>query len=227
MMYCNECKVTVNDKATVCPLCCAPLTKPEKSDAEPQKMPPAYPPPILRRGGYGLVKRILAFLSCMTAVICVVVNVLVPTQFWWSLIAITGICYVWIVVPHAMRRGGNLAGKVFVQVVFSSALVVLLDFELGWRAWSVSYVIPVILSGGITAVGLVILCNSTNWAGYVLYQVMLALFGFIPLVLCLTGLVNNFLFALVTSLFALAALIATIVFGDKSIKAEFKRRLRF
>ena len=223
MKYCNDCKACVRDALTVCPLCAAPLTQMANTD----ETPCAYPPAMLHRRGYSLAKRILAFLSVIAGIVSIAANILVPAHFWWALIVITGIAYAWVVIPHAMRRGGNLAGKVFTQVVFGSALVVLVDFELGWRAWSVSYVVPMILCVGITAVAVIILCNSTNWAGYVLYQVMLALFGFVPLVLVFIGLSHSFLFALITAVFALTALSGTIIFGDKSIKNEFKRRLRF
>ena len=141
MKYCNDCKACVRDALTVCPLCAAPLTQ----MANTEETPCAYPPAMLHRRGYSLAKRILAFLSVIAGIVSIAANILVPAHFWWALIVITGIAYAWVVIPHAMRRGGNLAGKVFTQVVFGSALVVLVDFELGWRAWSVSYVVPMIL----------------------------------------------------------------------------------
>lgn len=223
MKHCDSCKVDVRDEVAVCPLCAGPLHEQSKV-----RFVRAYPSqPDSKKRKYGFVRRLLIFASIMAGVICVMVNVMLPTDVWWSLIAIAGMCYTWLVVPHALRRGGNLAGKVLMQVLCISGLVVLIDLLLGWRAWSVNYVIPVLISSAIVTVGVIIICNRTSWAGYVMYQVVLALLSFVPLVLCFTGLVHSFLFAVIASGFGICALVATFVFGDRSIKNEFRRRFRF
>lgn len=222
MKHCDNCKLDIRDETLVCPLCAGPLCALNDTS-----YPPAYPRAMNKKRKYNLVKRILIFTSIVTSLVCIIVNIMVPTSVWWSLIAILVICYAWAVVPHALRRGGNLAGKVLMQVICVSALVVLIDMLLGWHAWSINYVIPVLISSAIAAVGVIIICYRTNWAGYVMYQTVLALFSFVPLVLCFTGLMKSFLFAIITSGFGICALVATIVFGDKSIKNEFKRRFRF
>lgn len=139
---------------------------------------------------------------------------------------LVSLIYAWATVPHFLRKGGNYAGKIFTQVICSSGLVVTLDLLLGWQKWSVNYVVPVLLCVGISAVSLVVMLNATNWARYVMYQVLLGFFGFIPLVLYFAGISQNEVFALITTGFAVAVLVATFVFGDKTIKNEFKRRLR-
>ena len=74
---------------------------------------------------------------------------------------------------------------------------------------------------------MLILCNRTNWAGYVVYQVVLAIFGFVPLVLYLAGAAKSLAAVLVPTVLAAASLAALAAFGDRSIKSEFKRRLHF
>ena len=61
----------------------------------------------------------------------------------------TGLIYVWAAIPHIFRKGGNLGGKVLVQVACASFLLVLLDWETGWRGWSVSFALPIVFSAGI------------------------------------------------------------------------------
>ena len=72
-----------------------------------------------------------------------------------------------------------------------------------------------------------VIINRTSWARYVLYQVIMGAFGFIPLVLYLLGLAQNLVIVLVSAGISLASLLATIVFADSSIKSEFKRRFHF
>lgn len=97
-------------------------------------------------------------------------------SFWWWTIVVTALVYAWAVVPHAMRRGGNAAGKVLMQVVAGSALAVLVDFETGYRGWGVSFVVPAFICAGIVRWWC---CDVQphQLGGLVLYQAVLAVFG--------------------------------------------------
>ena len=220
MKYCNTCQVQVSTPSTLCPLCAAPLVKGEQDETL------AYPLTQPKKG-YNFIKRLLLFLSGMALLGSIAINLVFTPGFWWWPLAATVMVYAWAVVLHAMRRGGNGAGKILMQVVCLSALVVLIDVETGYRGWSTTVMLPAIFCGGIISVVVLILVNRTSWAGYVMYQVILALFGFVPLVLFFTGYATNFLAALGPALLAAASLLMLFLFSDKSIKNEFRRRLRF
>ena len=112
-------------------------------------------------------------------------------------------------------------------VVAGSALAVLVDFETGYRCGGVSFVVPAFICAGIVAVVVLVMCNRTNWAGYVLYQAVLAVFGLAMPVLYFTGLAHSLVGAVVPSILAVATLAGMAVFGDRTIKNEFRRRLQF
>ncbi|MEG0911213.1 MAG: DUF6320 domain-containing protein [Ruthenibacterium sp.] len=220
MKFCSACHVKIITPTQRCPLCGGPVT----ADSTVNR---AVYPAFQNKANYHFIKRLLLFLSIVLGATCVLVNYLTPIKFWWWTIAVTALVYAWIAVPHAMRRGGNAGGKILMQVVCATAAVILLDFETGYSGWSVSYVLPVIFCVGSVALVLVILCNRTNWAGYVLYQAIFAVFGFVPLILYFTGISSSLIAALIPSLLAFASIMAMLVFGDRSIKNEFRRRLRF
>ena len=77
------------------------------------------------------------------------------------------------------------------------------------------------------AVVVLVMCNRTNWAGYVLYQAVLAVFGLAMPMLYFTGLAHSLVGAVVPSILAVATLAGMAVFGDRTIKNEFRRRLHF
>ena len=93
-----------------------------------------------------------------------------------------------------------------------SALAVLVDFETGYRGWGVSFVVPAFICAGIVAVVVLVMCNRTNWAGYVLYQAVLAVFGLAMPVLYFTGLAHSLVGAVVPSILAVATLAGMAVF---------------
>ena len=221
MKQCRECGVAIATPAVRCPLCGAPLQQ------GPGGEKPAYPKFVESRKRYYFVRRLLLFLSILSAFVCILVNLLATPEFWWWPFVVTGLVYVWCAVPHIFRKGGNLGGKLLMQVVCASALFVALDFETQWRGWSVTFALPLVFCAGIIGVLILILCNRTNWAVYVLYQVTLAAFGFIPLCLYLAGVSTSLLTALLPTCLAAASLAMLAAFGDRSIKNEFKRRLHF
>ncbi|MFR3220786.1 MAG: DUF6320 domain-containing protein [Ruthenibacterium lactatiformans] len=199
MKHCRACDVDVATPAVLCPLCGTPLAGLADADCA------AVYPPAGSRKEYNFVKRLLLLLSVVGAAVCIVVNLLVMPSFWWWTIVVTALVYAWAVVPHAMRRGGNAAGKVLMQVVAGSALAVLVDFETGYRGWGV-FVVPAFICAGIVAVVVLVMCNRTNWAGYVLYQAVLAVFGLTMPVLYFTGLAHSLVGAVVPSILAVATL---------------------
>lgn len=220
MKQCNACKVTIATPELLCPLCKGPLLPDNQGDCA-----PAYP--TYRTPNYSFVKRLLLLLSVVGVSVCAFINIFFTHGIWWWLLAATGVVYAWAVVLHAMRRGANGGGIILMQVVCACALSMLIDLETGWNGWSVTYLLPGIFCAGIIAIVVLIVCNRSNWAGYVLYQATLALCGFIPLALFFTGVSRSFWFALSPALLAAVSLLGLFLFGDRSIKNEFKRRFRF
>lgn len=220
MKTCNECHVNIEGEREFCPLCGGML------EEFPQQSPPLnlYPDLAGRTRQYNLIARLLVFLSLLGGGLSILINLLVFSGFLWCLIVVAALIYLWLVVPPLLRQGVNYSRRIMLQVILTCVLVVALDFITGYRGWSVDYVVPGLLSAGIGAIGVMVMFNRTNWGQYVLYQVQMGIYGFIPLVLYLCGLSNSLVMVLVAASLALASLLITFVFGDRTIKSEFKRR---
>lgn len=226
-MYCSDCDINVATQGPCCPLCGSILQPATPSPAKPGATPAAtnpYPNLSGLTRQYNFIVRLLLFLSLLGGGICLLVNLLVPSKFFWSAIVIAALIYLWVTIPPLLRRGANFAKRTVLQVLFTSALMVLLDWLLGYSGWSVNYVIPGLLCGGIGSVGALAIFNRTNFAQYVYYQVLMGIFAFIPLVLYLTGASKNLVMVLVTAALGLASLLITIIFGDRTLKSDFRRR---
>lgn len=225
MKACKACGVTVESRGEFCPLCGEPLAE---TGVAPQPQQAGrcnlYPDLHSRTVQHNFILRLLVFVSLLGCGVSVMVNLLVHSTFMWSLIVVAAVLYSWITIPPLLRRGVNYAARTVLIVIVTSALVVVLDLLTGYRGWSVSYVIPGLLAAGIVSIGMMIVFNRTSWARYVLSQVIMGVFGFVPLVLYAVGLGSSLVMALLAAGFALASLLVTIVFGDRTIKSEFKRR---
>ncbi|MDL2327807.1 DUF6320 domain-containing protein [Ruminococcaceae bacterium OttesenSCG-928-A11] len=209
--------------AEFCPLCGTALHSAQPNT--PLPMPQnTYPDLSGAAAKYNLMFRLLLFFTLLGAGISVLVNWLVTPSFLWCLIVVAALAYLWLTVPPYLRRGVNYAKRIMYQALFTSALAVALDFIIGYRGWSVSYVIPSLLDAAIAAVWLMVVFNRTNWAQYIFYQMVIGTFGLVPLVLYLLGFAQNLPMVLVTAGLALASLLISLVFGDKTLKNDFRRR---
>ncbi len=227
MKTCDECAVFLDTRADFCPLCGAALkpAPPTFSGCVPPESP--YPNLRGRAARYNLILRVFVFLSLVSCGICLLINLLVPAPLWWSFIVVAAVAWCWFSILPMLRPGANYAARTVLQVTLMSLFMLALDMIVGYTGWSVTYVIPAVLSTGIITILMIIAFNRTDWTRYVMYQVLMGVFGFIPLVLYFAGFAQSVAMALVAACLALASLLATMVLGDRSIKNEFKKRFHF
>ncbi len=207
---------------TFCPLCGASLAL--APSPRPADVLNHYPDFSGHARQYNFIFRLFAFLSLLGVGLSVLVNLLATPGFLWCLVVAAAPGYLWLTEPPLLRRGFNYSRRIMLMALFTCLLVVALDFITGYRGWSLDYAVPGLLSAGIGAIGAMAIFNQTNWVQYVLYQVQMGVFGFIPLVLYLAGFAGSLAMVLLTAGLAMASLLFTFVFGDRTIKSEFKRR---
>ncbi len=222
MRTCSKCNVKVADPSVVCPLCKGVLSSPVGEETS-----LAFPPVGIDIKKFHMLKRVFIFLSIIASIASIVVNFLVYDGFLWSILTVGGIIYLWIVIPYTVANHINIVSKILAHLFWGSLLVVLIDFIVGYRGWSVEYVIPSIFSAADIAVIVVILINRMNWRNYLLYQFVIGFLGFVPLILYLLSIATNPVFVIISTSVSALCLIGTAVFGDKTVKSEFKRRLHF
>ncbi|MDL2253243.1 DUF6320 domain-containing protein [Ruminococcaceae bacterium OttesenSCG-928-I18] len=226
MRVCNACHVSVRTGADYCPLC-GNVLEGGQGEVQDEVSVPAvnhYPDLTSQMKQYNFFRRILLFITIFGCLFSALVNVLVTPGIWWSLIVLAVAIYCWALLPALLRKGTNYARQIVFQVVLTCAIVIAADFITGYRGWSVSYVLPGVLSAGIVATGLMAIFNRTRWSQYVFYQVIVCVFGFAPLVLYLTGIAHSLVMVLVTVGLAMASLLLAVIFGDRTIKNEFIKR---
>ena len=112
MLYCKPCKVKVAGVHSRCPLCGGNLA------GEPEEKR-SYPP--LPAGG-SRTKRLIQVLSSAAvtgAILCVAVNMLVPSETWWSLFAVLGIACGWLWAVVGIVKKSKLLNSIVWPVSYT------------------------------------------------------------------------------------------------------------
>lgn len=218
MKMCKKCQVQILDESGICPLCNAVLTTTEEAGRN------TYPQVGLSLSRFHMLYRIYLFISIITVVTSVVVNYMFYHGVLWFFASIAAIIYSWTIIRHAIHSRAHVASKIMVQAIAGSALLVVIDSVTGFYGWSVNYVIPQIAIFANVAILVLMMIYKMDRRNYLLYQMSMALLGFIPMILLLTRVATRPLASIVSIILSSLILLGTIIFGDKTVQSELIRR---
>lgn len=217
MGKCSRCNIEILDETEWCPLCRSIL---EQTD-EVENM---YPNVRVRMRRLKLVSQIYLFCAILVEAALFGVNLVTESQIWWS--AITGLAflYLYMVLRYAILGQSGYRSKVIVLAALAVLAAVGSDFALGYRGWSVDYVLPV----GILMVDVVILLcmfgNRRNWQSYMMWQILMILCSLIPAGLYIAELEQNAFLAFLPLAGSFTIFLGTLIIGDRRARMELARR---
>ena len=205
------------DETECCPLCKSILEQTEELEN-------MYPDVRIRMRRLKLFSRIYLFCAILAEAALFCVNLLTESQIWWS--AITGLAflYFYMVLRYAILGKSGYKSKVTVLVILSILIAVVIDFVLGYRGWSVDYVLPV---GILVVDAVVLICmigNRRNWQSYMMWQVLMILCSLIPMGLYIKELEQNPYMAFLSLAVSVTIFLGTIIIGDRRARMELVRR---
>lgn len=205
------------DETECCPLCKSILEQTEELEN-------MYPDVRIRMRRLKLFSRIYLFCAILAEAALFCVNLLTESQIWWS--AITGLAflYFYMVLRYAILGKSGYKSKVTVLVILSILIAVVIDFVLGYRGWSVDYVLPV---GILVVDAVVLICmigNRRNWQSYMMWQILMILCSLIPMGLYIKELEQNPYMAFLSLAVSVTIFLGTIIIGDRRARMELVRR---
>lgn len=220
MSKCRNCNINILDPVKVCPLCHCVL---EEDEQEP-KRENMYPSVWIREKRFGLIVRIYAFLAILAEAVLLFINYRHQEQVWWSAITAGVFLYIYFVLKFVIQNDAGYRAKIIVLTVLSIVLIYMIDRVIGYRGWSLNYVLPAGVIMLNVAILLLMIVNSRNWPSYLLFQIFCILCSLLPIVLWKKGIItkpflSEIAFAASTFLF-----IGTIIIGGSKARAELKRR---
>ena len=217
MAKCRICKLEVLDETEVCPLCRSIL---DPTDAV-ENMYPNVRRKIRR---LKLISNIYLFLAVCLEAALICINIVTTSQIWWSVITGLALFYFHLVLRYAILGKSGYRSKIFVLTLIAVLSAVAVDMVVGYRGWSVDYVLP----AGIVLVDVVILgCmffNRRNWQSYMMWQLLMILCSLVPALLFWMGMEHNGYLAVSPFAISCAMVLGTLIIGDRRARMELLRR---
>lgn len=219
MKYCNKCKTHITGSLTYCPLCQSELVVID------EKVEELYPMAYESEAANYMILKIFAFISVVVSILSVFMNIIIPTKVWWSLIVVATFICLWISLSIAISKHKNILKYLLHQSIIISLFSIFLDYFTGRYGWSINFVIPVIFTLAMIVMYILSKILRLQAGEYMIYLLLDALFGIIPILFLVTDSVNYTVPSFICILVSLISVTALIIFEGRTMLSELKRRL--
>lgn len=218
MRYCEKCRVEVTGNTLTCPLCQRRLTKPETVEYE------TFPniPTMLNK--HLTFLKLSSFISIAAAIICVGINIIIPTTVFWAWFVVIGIICAWVDGLFAFKKLYNVPKNILYQVIILSLLSLVWDKITGWHNWSVDYVIPFLCVAAIVTMTVLAWLLKLKLDDYTFYIFLYAVFGIIPILFLVFNIVTVTYPSLISIGIGILSFAGLAIFKGDYILTELKNR---
>lgn len=217
MSRCIHCQVRVKDETEHCPLCHTVLEKEGEGET-------TYPDVYTKNKRINFVFRLSLFLDIIIMVACIGVNIIWTPQLWWSVIVSAALIYsLWMLYIFSKADSGYRL-RILSGVAGAVIFVILTDYVLGYRGWSIDYVLPAAIIVIDVTLLLLMLINRRNWQSYLILQLAMILVGLIPLIMVKVRMIYHPLLSEIAFGASVLLFLGTFILGGRTAANELKRR---
>lgn len=222
MKFCDKCHVFIRGHSKQCPLCNEVLEadKEQGNHDEPEGYPYIQEKWAKNRFLFWLCLILSAVGSC----VCILINLTASSRVLWSLIVVTALLLLWETVGFMILSKKNIGWRLFAQMLAVMLVLITIDAVTGWRAWSIAYIAPFVTVASSFVMTVIFYINRTKWREYILFQMIIATNGFIPVILFWCGLTSIIWPAAAGALYSLVTFTGMLIFADKQMKNELTKR---
>lgn len=212
-----RCNVKIKDDTLICPLCRSVLEEGGKGTK-------SYPNAGIRTRRLKLFSNILLFTVLCASAVCGYVNYITYQNVAWSLIVDAGLFYAFLIFRLAIVGNSGYRMKMMTLTFLTVLYVILIDDIVGYRGWSVNYVLPGAIIMVDAAVIILMIVNNRNWQSYLLIQLFMILCSIVPLILAWLDIVTKPECSVLAFGLSVFLFLGTLIIGDRRARIELKRR---
>ena len=216
MAKCIQCNVEVQSTEMKCPLCQNPVTG---------EMEPVFPyiAPDIRN--HNLIFKIITILGLFASGVCLFINLVFKTKVFFSLYVFLSFLYLIGFLYITIKKRENPC-RVIINLDTITVFFFFFFYALnGWHKWSITFVLPIVLSISVITMAIMSFAGRLLIEDFLGYFLLTILYGLIPLVLMLSGLVSVVIPSFICLVISFFFLLFLSIFEGKNMKTELKRRL--
>lgn len=174
-------------------------------------------------------KKVFQFTSffCLVAIVsCISIGIIQQPRIPWHWFASGGMASMWIALAVAFYKRYNLMKNALWQLAVVTAGCLIWDVVVGWRGWSVDFVLPIVCVMIQCSMAIIAKTQKYTAREYMSYLVTAGVYGCIlPLILVLTGAAGITYPSILCIGISFLFLAALTIFRSKELKEEMHKKL--
>ena len=170
--------------------------------------------------------QIFSFLCIVLAVSSCMINYILDKKISYAGFVTVGCFCTWLVVTVGYKKRRNLLKNSMWQLVIVSIIAVLWDYWTGFRGWSVDLLIPLASIAVLCSVPVIAKIRHLEQEEYLFYFVQISVYGLIPFLLLLFGIVKLPYPSVICSGISFLSLIWIAIFRGKELIQEVHKKFR-
>lgn len=222
MRCCNICNVAIENKTDYCPLCKKRVVK--KSNIESKDFPVQN---ISKTDINKFVLRVLLFTFITLIGLNIVLNLIFQFNSIWVPYAIIILFYVYLIIRASIISYRDIGTIIVLNVYMLSFIGFILDMLLGYRGWSISYLLPILILIGDISLVIFMIVKPYSFKNYFIYILTVAFFGIIQLLFLTIGIIKYRTISLIAFFVSVLTVIGLFIFGSKKARGEFIKRFHY
>lgn len=166
------------------------------------------------------------FICIAVAVIFGMADYIFNDNLSWSWFVTAGCFCTWLIVIVAFKKRRNILKNLMWQLIIVTAAGILWDFFTGWRGWSVDFLLPLSSLAVLCSMPVIAKVKRLERAEYLFYLIQAGVFGWIPIILVATDVVNVTYPSVICSGISFLVIAGLFIFLRKELVKEFQKKLR-
>ena len=214
---CQHCGVYILDDTDRCPLCHGVL---DGNEAGVQ----SYPNIVDKMKKMSLALRILLSVWIVTMIALGIASYYNPQMLVATHVVGVTTFYVLFMLWLMSRPHYGYIKRIYLAIIVGVVMVIFLDWILGYRGWSLNYVLPAGLILLDVALIILRLINRRNWQSYMVHQLGIILLGLVPAWFIHIGWIRHPILSVCAIAISLVMFVVTLILGGRAARTELKRR---
>lgn len=211
--------MNIRENRENCILCGNPLQVSDNTE-EYAELFPVIPPFYERH----LAMRILIFISISAVALSFAINLIFPSAVNWAVFFLFGVLSIWLGIYIIVQKRYHIPKKIIWLVIILSLLALFWDWRIGWRGWSLEYVIPITIVSAMIIMYITAKIMKLSINDYITYALIDSIFGIVPLLFILLGWVEVIYPSVISIVASVIFLAAIFIFQGNAIRTEIRKR---
>lgn len=172
-----------------------------------------------------LLLKVMVFISISTIVASFVIDMIFPSFINWPLLMVFGLLSIWLGLFVIFQKRYNVHKKIIWQVIIISLISLFWDWNIGWRGWSITYVLPTIFISAMVLMYVTGKFMKLSVRSYIIYALIDGVLGVVPALFILFGWVRVKYPSIISVGVSIILLSAIFIFKGNEIREELNKKM--